>query len=191
MLCWSLWKVSALASFPLTSSSPRLSLLHVALFHSLHKTVTLRQVLNGKMEFESCRFWQKPPGLTSVLSSSCPLLPQILARSKKHPTRQMSPLNSGTPAKPSRKGLQMKSKLSCLLPLANSKKKYQTQTKTSKTTENARMWSFGNNSLFVIPTNKICLCCSYIQEHACRSWNSHSKMVIPHSKDFIGLVLWA
>lgn len=63
--------------------------------------------------------------------------------------------------------------------------------KTNKTTENARMWSFGKNSLFVILTNKIDLYCSNIQEHACRSWKSHKKMVIPHSKDFIALVLWA
>lgn len=70
VLDWSIRKVSALASFPLLLSSSRSSLLHVAPLHSLNKTETLWQVLTGKLEFQSCRFWQKPPRLASALSSS-------------------------------------------------------------------------------------------------------------------------
>lgn len=71
VLDWSIRKVSALASFPLLLSSSRSSLLHVAPLHSLNKTETLWQVLTGKLEFQSCRLWQKPPRLTSALNSSC------------------------------------------------------------------------------------------------------------------------
>lgn len=56
VLGWSLRKVSALASFPLFSSSPWLSLFLVASFHSLQEAETLWKVLTGKLEFGPFRF---------------------------------------------------------------------------------------------------------------------------------------
>lgn len=88
-------------------------------FNSLQEAETLWQVLTGKLEFGPCRFQQKPPSLTSVLSH--PFL-QILARSKTIPTRQMFPLNLGMSTKPLKQSPQMESKLSCLLPFTNRKK---------------------------------------------------------------------
>lgn len=132
VLGWSLRKVSALASFPLFSSSPWLSLLLVSPFHSPQETETLWQVLTGKLEFGPFKFQQKPSSVTSGLSHP---FPQILPRSKTHPTRQMFPLNLGMSAKPLRKGLQMKSKLSCLLPLTNRKKKINSPNKQQNNKE--------------------------------------------------------
>lgn len=186
VLGWSLRKVSALASFALFSSSPWLSWLLVSPFPSLQDTEICGRFWQVNWSLGPADFSRKHHGKPSVLSHP---FPQILAWSKTHPTRQMFPLNLGMSAKPLGKGLQMKSKLGCLLLLANRRKKYPTQT-NSKTTENARMWSFGNNLLFVIPTNKIYLDCSCIQKHECRSWNFYCKRVIPHSKDFTALFLW-
>lgn len=105
----------------------------IAPFHALQETETLWQVLAGKVELGPCRFQQKPPRLTSLLSHP---FPQILARSKTHPTRQMFPLNLGMSTKPLRKGPQMKSKLSCLLPLTNREKK---KTQPKQTAKQQRM----------------------------------------------------